>query len=111
METDEWTSRWWETSVVLLAVNSVVFGILAINSDHMAWAVATGFVPAVLLLLGLTLRNSQRVAATILLTVASVAAALHFWMVYPIILALVVIVGGFNSGKIGPEGRQPQVAT
>jgi len=32
-------------------------------------------------------------------------------MIYPIILALVVIVGGFNSGKIGPEGNQPQVAT
>jgi len=72
MATKDWTSRWWETSVVLLAVNSVVFGILAINSDNMTWAVATGFVPAVLLLLGLTLRNSQRVAATTLLAVASV---------------------------------------
>ncbi len=111
MTTEDWTSRWWETSVVLLAVNSIVFGILAINSDHMTWAVTTGFVPAVLLLLGLTLRNSQRVAATTLLTVASVAAALWFWMIYPIILALVVIVGGFTNGKIGPEGHQPQLAT
>ncbi len=110
MAMEDWTSRWWETSVVLLAVNSVVFGILAINSDHMTWAVATGFVPAVLLLIGLALRNSQRVAATTLLMVASIAAALWFWMIYPIILALVVIVGGFTSGKIGSEGRQPEIA-
>ena len=108
MATD-WTSRWWDTSVVLLAVNSVVFGFLAINSDRPEWAI-TMFVPAVLLLVGLAIRSSQRVAATILLTGASAAAAIWFWMIYPIVLALVILVGGFRSGKIGLERTQPAVA-
>ncbi len=109
MAVENWSSRWWETSVVLLAVNSVVFGFLAINSDRPEWAI-TMFVPAFLLLVGLALRSSQRLAATILLTGASVAAALWFWMIYPIVLALVVVVGGFSSGKIGPERTKPEVA-
>jgi hypothetical protein len=109
MAVENWSSRWWETSVVLLAMNSVVFGFLAINSDHPGWAIAM-FVPAVLLLVGLAIRSNQRVAATILLTGASVAAALWFWMIYPIVLALVIVVGGFSSGKIGPKRTKPEVA-
>jgi hypothetical protein len=31
-------------------------------------------------------------------------------MIYPIVLALVVVVGGFSSGKIGPERTKPEVA-
>jgi hypothetical protein len=109
MATTDWTSRWWEISVVLLAVNSVVFGFLAINSDRPGWAIAM-FVPAVLLLMGLAIRSSQRLAATILLTGASVAAAIWFWMIYPIVLALIVVVGGFRSRKIGPKRTKPEVA-
>jgi len=52
MATANCTGRWWEISVVLLAVNSVVFGFFAINSDRPGWAIAM-FVPAVLLLVGL----------------------------------------------------------
>ena len=109
MAMENWSSRWWETSVVLLGVNSVAFGFLAINSDRPGWAIAM-FVPAILLLVGLAIRSSQRLAATILLTGASVAAALWFWMIYPIVLALVVVVGGFRSGKIGPKRPKPEVA-
>jgi hypothetical protein len=109
MAVENWSSRWWETSVVLLAVNSVVFGFLAINSDRPGWAIAM-FVPAVLLLVGLAIRSSHRVAATILLTGASVAAAIWFWMIYPVVLALVVVVGGFSSGKLGPKRTKPEVA-
>jgi hypothetical protein len=108
MATTDWTSRWWETSVVLLAVNSVVFGFLAINRDRPGWAIAM-FVPAALLMVGLAIRSSQRVAATILLTGASVAAAIWFWMIYPVVLALVVVVGGFSSGKIGTQRPQTEV--
>jgi hypothetical protein len=68
------------------------------------------FVPAVLLLVGLAIRSSQRLTATILLTGASVAAAIWFWMIYPIVLALIVVVGGFRSRKIGPKKTQPEVA-
>ena len=107
MAIENWKSRWWETSVVLLVVNSVVFGFLWTNSDHLAIGIATGFVPALLLFAGLGMRNSRRIGATIILTVASVAAAFAFWAIYPVVLALIVVVGGFRSGKIGPERTQP----
>ena len=35
-------------------------------------------------------------------TVSSIAASAAFWMIYPLVLALVVIIGGFVTGKIGP---------
>ena len=109
MAVENWSSRWWEISVVLLGVNSVVFGFLAINSDRPGWAIAM-FIPAFLLLVGLAIRSRQRLAATVLLTGASVAAAIWFWMIYPIVLAVVVVVGGFSSGKIGPKRTKPEVA-
>ena len=42
--------------------------------------------------------------------VASVAAAAWFWMIYPMVLAAVVIVGGLVSGEIGPGRVQTQPA-
>ena len=110
MAIENWTSRWWETSVVLLGVNSVVFGFLFTNSGYLGWGIAVGFVPGVLLLAGLWMRNSQRLGATTMLMVGSVAAAFAFWVIYTVALALVVVVGGFWSGKIGPQRVQPEVA-
>jgi len=110
MAIENWTSRWWETSVVLLGVNSVVFGFLFTNSGYLGWGIAVGFVPGVLLLAGLWMRNSQRLGATIMLTVGSIAGAFAFWVIYTVVLALVVVVGGFWSGKIGPQRTQPAVA-
>jgi hypothetical protein len=111
MAIETWTSRWWEASVVLLTVNSVVFGFLFTNSDHLGWGIATGFAPAVLLLTGLVLRNGHRRGATVLLTVASVGAGFAWWAIYPVVLALAVVVGGFRSGRIGREPAEPMAVT
>ena len=110
MAIENWTSRWWEPSVVLLAVNSVVFGFVFTYNDHLLWAIAAGFAAGALLLGGLALRNSQRLVATIMLILGSIGAASAFWVIYTIVLALVIVVGGFGSGKIGPERPQPEIA-
>jgi uncharacterized membrane protein YfcA len=104
------SGRWWEAATLLLAINSVVFGFLFASNEHLGWAVAVGFVPGVLLLAGLGMRNSQRMGATILITVGSAAAAIAWWVVYTVVLALVIVMGGFWSGKIGPKRTKPEVA-
>jgi hypothetical protein len=110
MNTDIWTSRWWEIAVVALAANSVVFGVIAVSNDHTDWAIATGFAPAALLVVSLVLRGRWRVGATAILIPASLAAASWFWMVYPAVLAGIIIVGGFSNGYIGPTRPQPHPA-
>jgi len=98
------SGRWWEVVTVLLAINSLVFGFLF--GSQIFWAVSIGWLPGVLLLVGLRIRSAHRGAATALITVSSIAAAVAFWMIYPVVLALVVIAGGFSTGMIGP--RQPE---
>jgi hypothetical protein len=110
MARTNWTSRWWEISVVLLGVNSVVFGFLGANSGNLQWGIAAGFVPGALLLAGLAVRGSQRLVATVMLMVGSVGAASAWWMIYTVVLALVVVAGGFSSGKIGSQRPQTEVA-
>ena len=110
MKTENWKGRWWETSVVLLGVNSVVFGFLFAGSGHLGWAFVMGFVPGVLLLGGFALRNSQRLGASVMLTVGSIGASLAFWAIYTVVLGLIVVVGGFRSGKIGLQKTHPEVA-
>lgn len=105
-----WASRWWETTVVLLAVNSVVFGFMFINNGYLGWGVASGFVPGILLFAGLGLRRSQPAGATVLIIIGSVTAATAWWAIYTIVLALVIVVGGFRSGRIGPRRSKPDVA-
>ena len=104
MTSERWMSRWWEGSVVALAINSLLMGVLAGSNGYTWWAIGIGFVPAALLLIGLAMRNRRRDVATALLVVASVAAAFWFWMIYPVVLALVVVFGGFAAAKIGPPG-------
>ena len=110
MATTNWTNRWWEISVVLLGVNSVVFGFLGAGSGNLQWGIAAGFVPGALLLAGLAVRGSQRLLATVMLIVGSVGAASAFWAIYTVVFALVVVVGGFSSGKIGRQRPQTEVA-
>ena len=102
MDTRNWKNRWWEASVVLLGVNSLVFGIMATASGYpdVAWMV--GWVPGVLLLTGFGLRNRQRLVATIMITLGAVLAAVAFWVIYTVVFALIVVVGGFLTRKIGP---------
>ena len=103
-----WTGRWWETTVVVLAANSVVFGVLAAGNDYPKVAIGTGFAPAALLLAGLAVRGRWRSGSTAMVIVASVAAAAWFWMIYPMVLAAVIIIGGLVSGEIGPRRVQTQ---
>lgn len=110
MDTKNWTNRWWETSVVLLAVNSVVFGFTFASSDHLGWGIAIGFVPGFLLIAGLAMRSRQRIGATIFLTVGSVLAAVAWWVIYTVVLAAVIVVGGFWASKIGPKRTNPKAA-
>jgi hypothetical protein len=103
MQASTRTNPWWEVAVVALAANSVVFGVLATGNGHPGWAIATGFAPAALLLTGLALRGRWRSGATAMVIVASLAAAAWFWMVYPAVLAAIVIGGGLANGEIGPR--------
>ena len=110
MNEHPWTSRWWETTVVVLAANSIMFGVIAAGNDHPEWAIATGFAPAALLLTALALRSRWRSGATTIVIAASLAAAMWFWMIYPIVLAAIVIIGGLVRGEIGPAPVQTQPA-
>ena len=101
-------ARWWEAVTVLLAINSLVFGFLF--GSQILWAGAIGWLPGVLLLVGLRIRNDHRSTATALITVSSIAAAVAFWRIDPVVLALVVVIGGFSTGMIGPRQAQPVVA-
>jgi hypothetical protein len=100
-------NRWWEATTVVLAINSIVFGFLF--GSELVWAFAIGFIPGVLLLVGLRIRSQNRGLATALIVVASLAAAVAFWMIYPVVLALVVIIGGFSTGKIGPRRTETAI--
>ncbi len=93
--------RWWEAATVVLAINSVVFGFLF--GSQFGWAIAVGFAPGLLLLVGLRLRRHNRRLATVLIIVLSVAAAGAFWMIYPVVLALAIVIGGLSTGEIGPS--------
>jgi hypothetical protein len=103
MDTRYWTSRWWEASVVLLGVNSIAFGIVATANGYLDVAFMVGWVPGVLLLTGFGLRNRQRLVATIMITLGAIGAAIAFWVIYTVVFALIVVVGGFWSGKLGPK--------
>jgi len=102
--------RWWEATVFVMAANSIVLGVVATGNDHPKWAIATGFAPALLLVSGLALRGRLRSAATAMVVVASLAAAAWFWLVYPIVLAAIIIIGGLVNGEIGPARVETQPA-
>jgi hypothetical protein len=102
------SGRWWEAVTMILAINSVVFGFLF--GSEFLWAILVGWVPGTLLLVGLRIRNDHRAVATTLITVSSIAAATAFWMIYPVVLAFVVIVGGFWTGMLGPRQTEPAIA-
>jgi hypothetical protein len=111
MTAETWTSRWWEATVIVLAANSVVFGVIALGGGYVEIPIAFGFAPAALLIAGLALRNTWRAGATVMVVAGSIAAAGWWWMVYPIVLAAVVIIGGIATHKIGPRSPQHQAAT
>ncbi len=101
MNTQTWTNRWWEVTVILYVIVQVGFGEVIVGNNHHGWAIVIGFVPAALLLGGLALRQRQRGVATALIVVGSLLPGIAFWMIYPFIVAAIVIGGGLGSGKIG----------
>jgi hypothetical protein len=103
MDTKNWKSRWWEATVVVLGVNSLVFGAMATANGYLDVALYVGWAPGVLLLTGFALRNRQRLVATVMITLGAVGASLAFWVIYTVVLAVVIVVGGFWTSKIGPK--------
>ncbi len=101
MNTQTWTNRWWEVTVILYAIVQVVFGVVILGNNHPGWAIVIGFGPAALLLGGLALRQRQRGLATALIVVGSLLPGIAFWMLYPFVVAAIVIGGGLGTGKIG----------
>ena len=112
MSTQTLTSRWWEAAVVVLAAHSVLVGFWAsVNDRHdVVAAIIFGFLPAVLLVAGLALRNTFETPAGWMLFVGSLLAAATFWHVYNVVLAFVVILGGAGSGKIWTEHAKASAA-
>ena len=102
-----WTDRWWEASAIVLALGCAVVGVIATRNGYPGWAIAIGFVPAVMLVAGLALRQRWRRGATVMVTVASLLAVTAWWFIYTVILAVVIIVGGLGSGKIGLRSPKP----
>ena len=110
MEVQSWTKQWWGILVVLMGVNSLVFGFIAMNSGYPDVAIRVGFAPGALLLVGLALRRTNRAAATVLIILGSLGAALAYWVIYTVVFALIIVVGGFQKGKIGFQGSGPEIA-
>ncbi len=46
----------------------------------------------------------------IFLTVGSVVAATAWWVIYTVVLAVVIVVGGFWTSKIGTKRTNPKAA-
>ncbi len=101
MNLQTWTGRWWEASVVVLAAFMAVTTIFVIDGNP-GWALILGSA-AVLLSAGLVLRSVWRMGATAMVIAGSLLAAIPFWGILNVILAFVIIIGGFRFGKIGPD--------
>lgn len=99
--TSVWSRRWWDVVVAALASNSVIFGVLFTSNDHPGWALAAGFVPAALLGIGLLALRRWRSLATILIIAGGALASIAWWVLYTIALAMVIVVGGFQIGRLG----------
>lgn len=104
MNIQTWTNRWWEATVLVFASIQAIMGVGVLafgDGSHIRFGIGWGLLPAALLLGGLAVRRRRRGLATSMIIVGSLAAAFAFWLIYPIILAVVVIAGGLGSGKIG----------
>jgi hypothetical protein len=110
MEVKSWTTRWWEILVVMMGVNSLFFGFVYMSAGYPVSAFLSGFGPAALFLTGLALIRSQRTVATVMIILGSLGAATAWWVIYTIALGLIIVVGGFQKGKLGFQGSEPETA-
>ncbi len=107
------STLWWEATVVVFASIQAIMGVAVLafgDGSHIRFGIGWGLLPAALLLGGLAARRRRRGLATSMIIVGSLAAAFAFWLIYPVVLAAVVIVGGLWSGKIG-RTRVPEPAS
>ena len=98
------STLWWEATVLVFAFTQAIMGVGVLafgDGGHIRFGIGWGLLPAALLLGGLAVRRRRRGLATSMIIVGSLAAAFAFWLIYPVVLALIVIVGGLWSGKIG----------
>lgn len=101
MNLHAWTSRWWEASVVALAA---FFSLLLIaDGDISSGYARIALAAAVLLIAGLALRTAWRVAGSALVIAGSLLAVLPWFVILNVVLAFVIVFGGFASGKFGPD--------
>ena len=101
MNLQTWTSRWWEATVVVLAAFISVIAIFFADTSP-GWALLIGSAD-VLLIGGLALRSAWRVGATAMVIAGCLLAAVPFWGIFNVVLAVVIVVGGLETGKIGPD--------
>jgi hypothetical protein len=113
MEVKSWTKHWWEALVVLFGVSLIAIGFLVMgDADTDPYSLSYGVIgPGVLLFAGLALRRPQRAVATGMIILGCLLpAAVVWWLVYPPVVGLVIVLGGFASGKIGFQGSGPEIA-
>jgi len=75
--------------------------VVIVGNNHPGWVIVIGFVPAAMILGGLALRQRQRGVATALIVAGSLIPGIAFWMIYPFVVAAIVIGGWLGTGKIG----------
>lgn len=99
--TSYWRRQWWDFAVAALAANGAIFGVLFTSNDHLGWGIAVGFVPAGLLGGGLMVQTRWRSVATIMIIAGGALASIAWWVRYTVGLALVIVVGGLQNGRLG----------
>jgi hypothetical protein len=101
---------WWETVTLLLAANSVMFAVLGVRGDNWEYAIFAGIVPAVLLVSAVLVRGVALPLAAVMAVVGALTASITWWMIYPVVLGVMVIAGGFMTGKLGSGDRRTALA-
>ena len=103
---------WWAPVAAVLAVCNVVVGVVLIlandDSGSRIWGglfIASG----IIILLGLLSRRERRTPGNVLVLLGTVPSLLVFWLVVPVILAVVVIVGVLKDGWTNQPTVIPRV--
>jgi hypothetical protein len=102
--TNLWNRRWWDAAVIALAVNSAIFGVLFTSNDHLRWGISAGFVPVGLLGIGLLTLTKWHSVATVMIIAGCALASIAWWVMYTVALALIIVIGGFQSSRLGFSG-------
>ncbi len=104
---------WWAPVAAALVVCNVVVGLVLVfaneDSGSRIWGglfIASGFV----ILVGLLSRLDRRTPGNVLILLGTVPSLLVFWLIVPVILAVVVVVGVLKDGWTNHPAVNPRVA-